>query len=205
MAEKKYLDQAYSLRTVTDTQALYADWAETYDEEVAANGYVTPARCAKALAKFAPDKNAPLLDLGCGTGLSGMALAKEGFARIDGCDLTAEMLERAEALNLYRTLWQSSPDSELTYASGDYRLFAAIGVIGAGAARMELFHEIIRKMLRGDFFVFSFNDRTLEHPEYEGALMNYLDTGSASLMFKEYGTHLPGKDMKSRVYVLRKN
>ncbi|MCP5076058.1 MAG: methyltransferase domain-containing protein [Rhodobacteraceae bacterium] len=205
MSEKKYLDQAYDLQTVTDTQAFYADWAETYDAEVAENGYVTPGRCAEALAKFAPDKNAPLLDLGCGTGLSGMALAATGFTKIDGCDLTPEMLEKARSLNLYRILWQSSPDSQLTFAPGDYQMFSAIGVIGVGAAHMDLFRQVTAKMLRGDLFVFSLNDKALEHPEYEGAVMDYTDTGAVSLLFKEHGAHLPGIKLKSRVYVLRKN
>ncbi len=205
MAEhKNHLHQAYGLNTVEDTQDFYADWAATYDAEVAEHGYVTPGRCGKALARFAQNKNAPLLDVGCGTGLSGSALAKSGFDTIDGCDLTPEMLSKAKELNLYRRLWQSDPDSDLDYAAGDYKLFAAIGVIGAGAARLGLFHEIIAKMLSGDLFVFSFNDHTLEHPEYEGALMDCLDCGACQLLFKEYGEHLINVGMKSRVYVLRK-
>ena len=71
---KGYLDSAYAVEDAESTRNLYQDWAATYEQEVRANGYVTPTRCAHALANLAADKRAPLLDLGCGTGLSGEAL-----------------------------------------------------------------------------------------------------------------------------------
>ena len=70
-------------RSPEETKALYTDWAKTYDSDVTGAGYATPGRVARALAEVA-DLTAPLLDFGCGTGLSGVALAAEGFTAIDG-------------------------------------------------------------------------------------------------------------------------
>ena len=93
---KKGLDSAYSLSSAAETQSFYDDWAGSYDAEVAGNGYATPARCARALAAKVEDKSAPILDIGCGTGLSGLALRRGGFTHIDGTDLSEKMLSRAE-------------------------------------------------------------------------------------------------------------
>ena len=93
----KFLDKAYKARDAASTRALYDDWAASYEAEVAENGYATPARCAEALKGQTADMSAPILDFGCGTGLSGLALKLAGFETIDGVDLSAEMLEGARS------------------------------------------------------------------------------------------------------------
>ncbi|MCR9115216.1 MAG: methyltransferase type 11, partial [Rhodobacteraceae bacterium] len=39
---------------------------------------------------------------------------------------------------------------------------------------------------------------------YEGAMNQWLDCGAARLIFKEYGPHLPGQNLKSNVYIIEK-
>ena len=204
MTDKTFLDKAYDLDGPDKTRDFYADWAATYDAEIAKNGYATPARCAAALMGAGADITAPLLDIGCGTGISGAALHSAGFTTLDGCDMTPEMLEGAKARGIYRNLWVNDPDGSLNYDNGPYPLVAAIGVMGAGAARMVLFDDITARMQSGDLFVFSFNDHTLEDPSYEAAVTALVADGGFELLFKEYGPHLPKRDMKSNVYVLKK-
>lgn len=204
MPDKQFLDRAYGLTGTEETIGFYEDWAASYDEEVTRNGYVTPGRCAHALAEFVTSKDTPILDFGCGTGLSGAALVAEGFTTIDGTDLSAAMLERARTRGVYRKLWQGSIEAPLDIAPGSYPVIAAIGVIGAGAAPVETFDLIMERLGPGGIFVFSFNDHTLEDPVYEGRLNGWIDAGGADLLFKEYGPHLPARDMNATVYVMRK-
>ena len=56
----------------------------------------------------------------------------------------------------------------------------------------------------GGLFVFSLNDHTLQDPDYEARIVEHTDSGAARLLFREYGDHLPGINMKSNVYVLEK-
>ena len=100
----KFLDKAYGARDAAETRKLYDDWAASYEAELGENGYATPGRCAAALAKYIPDASRPVLDFGCGTGLSGLAFRAAGFSTIDGVDLTDEMMEQARATGAYRDL-----------------------------------------------------------------------------------------------------
>jgi len=199
-----HLSRSYDLETVEDTQEFYSDWALTYDAEVLDNGYITPERCSNALADFAADLNIPLLDIGCGTGLSGKILANRGFTSIDGCDINDEMLKVAKTRGIYKQLWLSNVDDPFPFENGTYDAISAIGVIGAGAAPIELFFAALKKLESGGLFVFSFNDHTLEDPSFEEAIEQQIKNGNYELLSKEYGDHLPGRNIKANVYVLRK-
>jgi len=199
-----FLNQAYGARDAASTRQLYDDWAANYEAEVAENGYATPGRCAAALRLHLTDVNAPILDFGCGTGLSGLALKLAGFNTIDGVDLSADMLEQAAAKSLYRTLAKIEAGTALTHPTGTYAAITAIGVIGAGAAPISVFDTLMGGLALGGFFVFSFNDHALQDPQNEGKLQSYLDSNSAQLLVKEYGDHLPGIVLKSNVYVIEK-
>ena len=197
-----FLDKAYQARDAASTRALYDDWAASYEAEVANNGYATPARCADALKACGADLSAPVLDFGCGTGLSGLALRLAGFDVIDGVDLSAEMLDGARAKDVYRHLDMIEAGGPLP--RDDYTAIAAIGVIGAGAAPIDVLHILMRALPSGGKLVFSFNDHALEDPANEAGVAQWTDCGAARLLFKEHGDHLPGIDLKSNVYVLEK-
>ncbi|WP_415920728.1 class I SAM-dependent DNA methyltransferase [Tateyamaria sp. SN6-1] len=197
-----FLDKAYTARDATATRALYDDWAASYEAEVAENGYATPARCAEALKSFVDDPAAPILDFGCGTGLSGLALKLAGFDTIDGVDLSTEMLNAAAAKGVYRDL--QTIDAGAALPRSDYTAIAAIGVIGAGAAPIDVLHLLMRALPSGGRLVFSFNDHALEDPANEAGIAEWTDCAAARLLFKEHGPHLPGIDLGSTVYVLEK-
>ncbi|MEM6761037.1 MAG: methyltransferase domain-containing protein [Pseudomonadota bacterium] len=196
-----FLDQAYNARDADATRKLYDSWAKSYEGEVADNGYATPGRCTAALKAHAADLTTPILDFGCGTGLSGLALRLAGFDAIDGVDLSAEMLAEARDKGVYRTLTQVEAGSAIPKG---YALIAAIGVIGAGAAPVQVLHDLMRALNSGGKLVFSFNDHTLEDPAAEAQIAEWTDCGAATLLFKEHGAHLPGRSLGSNVYVLEK-
>ncbi len=199
-----FLDKAYKARDAAATRQLYDDWSASYEAEVRENGYATPARCADALKTYVTDPDTPVLDFGCGTGLSGLALRLAGFSTIDGMDLSRDMLSEAKSKQIYRTLQQVEAGAALPFVDGSYTAIAAIGVIGSGAAPVALLHTLMRKLGPGGKLVFSFNDHSLQDPANEAGLSEWTDTGAARLLFKEHGPHLPGIDLGANVYVLER-
>lgn len=202
--KKDYFSRVYELETVDETLALYSKWAKTYAEDITAGGYMTPKRCAEALACHTSDLTIPVLDVGCGTGISGAALRDAGFSDVSGTDVNAEMLAEATRLGIYRTQWLSDLDDPFPFETGTYGAIAAIGVVGSGAAPLSYLHAFLEKLGPGDLTTFSFNDYTLKQPEFGNAVAELVDSGAFVLLHKEYGPHLIGKNMKATVYVLRK-
>jgi len=101
------LARNYADLATDDQRVVYRQWADSYDKELIEEfGYIAPQEAVNAFVCRVPDRTAPVLDLGCGTGLAGKLLEQAGYTHIDGIDLSPEMLEKAAALNVYRQLWE---------------------------------------------------------------------------------------------------
>ncbi|MFO7919392.1 MAG: methyltransferase domain-containing protein [Nioella sp.] len=194
---QEFLKKVYEVSGDDALRDLYDEWADSYDAETGAHGYATPARCAEALRRCGLATDAEILDMGCGTGLSGAAFAEAGFTTVDGSDLSPGMLDKARALGVYRDLWlpDNLPDRR-------YDAVAAVGVIGPGAAPLDLFDSCLEHLAPGGLFVLSFNDHALNLPEFPARIARAVEAGVVLPRFEEHGPHLPGLDMKSTVYVL---
>lgn len=200
---KKFLQDVYSTSPDADVAGLYDRWAKSYDDEVGENAYATPSRLADALIHTGTPTEAHVLDYGCGTGLSGAALAARGYSLIDGTDISPEMLAEAEAKQIYGRLWLSEPDAPPALLSGSYDVFVAAGVISPGAGPARLLADLSAALQPGGRLAFSFNDHALEDAAYMDGLRRLPDQGMTAI-FEEYGDHLPGIGLRSTIYVFEK-
>lgn len=201
---RRFLDSAYDLGDTDATKQFYRKWADTYDDEVAGEGYITPNRCAEALAQFASDPDQPILDLGCGTGLSGVALRAAGFRVVDGTDFSDEMLRIARQRNIYRRTFSHNLADPLPLPVASVSNAVAAGVISPAHAPPAAIDHVIEVLVPGGVFVFSLNDHARKAPAFEGRVHSWVDSGVADLLLRENGPHLPGIQMKAMVYALRK-
>ena len=90
-----------------DKQALFDDWAPTYDHDLVNEmGYVADAEACRRLEALVPDRQAHILDAGCGTGLVGRRLQRAGYTDVHGSDYSQKMLDEAHTSGAYRSLQQ---------------------------------------------------------------------------------------------------
>lgn len=203
---QRFLDQAYSVRTDEETRALYDRWAEVYDEELGENEYRQPARCAGALAqRLAPATDVSVLDVGCGSGLSGIALREAGYAAIDGCDFSTGMLAKAEQTGIYRRLFEADLNQPpLDAADGAYDAAACVGVFSTAHVRPDAIDEIVRVIRPGGYLVIGLNDNFYR----SGALTEKLDSLEANGLLAdradEHGEHIVGTGLTGWVIAVRR-
>lgn len=201
---EEYLHKAYGFEDTAKTESFYDDWAKSYDAEIAKNGYVTPGRCVDALLQLDPARSGPVIDLGCGTGLAGLALRKAGFEPVDGVDFSEGMLAIARTHNVYRDLWQGDLAQPVETPHGLYAHAVAAGVISPGHAPCQAVFSALDTIRPGGVLVFSLNDHALADRAYTAAVNEAVDGGAAELVFKEHGEHLPGTGLMATVFALRK-
>ena len=201
---RKFLDEVYKLKNSDETIGFYKDWSNSYDQELFINGYITPLRCAKALQTVNANKDEKIMDIGCGTGLSGEAFKKLGFTNIDGSDFSNEMLQIAKSKNIYSNLILTNNKKPLNFNKGVYSNSAAVGVFSPLHAMPDMVSKILKVAKIGGFFVFSLNDHALENPGYKRAIMDLVDHGNAEVVFEEYGDHLPKIKLNALIFVLKR-
>ena len=199
------LGKVYTLGSPGEAASFYDGWAEGYEAELADGGYITPQRCAEALADHVDQPEAPLADFGCGTGLSGLSLRAAGFSCIDGFDISEGMRTKAEAKGIYRKLAPLDLSGSLDgIETGAYRNAAAIGVLNPNFMPPSVIDEILSKLPRDGCFVFSINDHALADGSLETRVLELTEHQVADLVHKSYGAHIPGENLQSTVYVLKK-
>lgn len=205
MARKSaYLDNIYSVEGGEAMRRYYDDWATSYDADLVDNEYKTPARCAEALARHLADRNAPVLDFACGTGMSGVALNEAGFSCINGTDISAGMIEVAREKGVYRNLWVCDADNPFDERAKKHAAIIAVGAIGAGAAPVDAIDGALASLDKGGLFIVSLNDHTLEDPEFERRLTAAAHRGTIAILESDHGPHLPAIGLGAKVYVARK-
>lgn len=199
------LDTVYGLGSTEEAMDLYADWAATYDADLRGHGYVTPKRCAEALAAAVDDPSAPLVEFGCGTGLSGLALRAAGFTAIDGYDLSGEMLAEARGKGIYRVLSVLDLSGPLDAVPEEaYAHAAAIGVLNPAFMPPTVIDAMLGKIPVGGCLAFSINDNSARDGSMETRVLELCEYNVADLVYKDHGEHLPGKGLSATVYVLKK-
>lgn len=115
------------LDRAAETARLFDDDCDGYDLTNSARIYLSPPRLARMLAEHLTGPDMPVLDLACGTGLMGEALAKLGHRHLDGADLSPVMLQAARKKGIYRQLELADLHAPLPFAPGHYAAATCVG------------------------------------------------------------------------------
>ena len=159
--ETPRLRSAYALEGVEQVKKLYRDWATTYDADfIERMGYAMPRIVAEAFGRVGGV--GPILDVGCGSGAVGVELAGQ---RIDGLDLSPEMLDVAVQKGVYTRLVEGNLQQDLPLETASYRGIVSAGTFTHGHVGPEALDELIRVSVSGAIFCLGIN---AEHFETHG-------------------------------------
>jgi len=131
-------------------RTLFDQFASDYDTRMRGRlGYAAPG-ILRDLAGFLidPEGRFDVLDLGCGTGLSGIAF-KPIAKRLVGVDLSPRMLEQARALKIYDALVVGDVENLPDEARGPFGIAVAADVLVYLGDLQALF-AAVRTRLQGD-------------------------------------------------------
>mmetsp|Transcript_11359 Transcript_11359/g.11371 ORF Transcript_11359/g.11371 Transcript_11359/m.11371 type:complete len:178 (-) Transcript_11359:64-597(-) len=171
----------------------YDEHAAKYDAIFEALDYKDPEIVAQVMndfeeiAKF-KDESGVIMDLGCGTGLSGIAINKVGFKNVIGLDASQEMLNRVPEGTygkLLKNLVGVDPMPE------EIKLNVDVCVCVSGMVfnhiPISIFETMLLVLKKGGYYVFNVRD-----PIWEGTELPYKATMEkliAEGKFKEVKRH----------------
>ena len=176
-SEKPALDEVYAASSAEELAAAYAKWSSEYDRETIGLGYCLPFIIAAWVARYVPVRGGPLLDAGCGTGLSGPYLRALGYDAIEGLDFSQEMLRLAGQRNAYRALKRATLGETLPWPDRHFAAFLSTGVFTEGHAPASSLHELARITRPGGHAIFTVRDSVLEQGGFRGVFESLMKSG----------------------------
>ncbi|WP_165982391.1 tetratricopeptide repeat protein [Dankookia rubra] len=140
---------------------LFDGYAPHFETSLLGLGYRVPGLIRRAVERLLPAVAAgraslgPVLDLGCGTGLAGVALSDLLHGPLTGVDLSRRMLEQAAAKHLYTSLRQADLTAVLREEGAAYALITAADVFCYLGDLNETLALCRQRLAPGGLLVFS--------------------------------------------------
>ncbi|XP_063970668.1 methyltransferase-like protein 27 [Lytechinus pictus] len=163
-------ERAKGLRDTKDVDELekkYDELCEYYDEGNHEPQYLSnaPYETARAVIQLEPNRNVKILDVGCGTGLVGEELFREGYQNIHGVDMSAGMLKMCKKKNVYSKLVRArfGPSEPLEYVNGYFDVVMSCGTFVPGAhLNQTCLPELFRLLKPGGYMVIATRQKAFE-------------------------------------------
>jgi SAM-dependent methyltransferase len=172
--EKPNVGSAYALDSVEQVRALYRDWAPSYDADfIARMGYVMPGIVAGVALR--EGCAGPILDVGCGSGAVGVELAGH---RVDGLDLSPEMLAVAVTKGVYSRLIEGDLLGRLPLADASYHSVVSAGTFTHGHVGPDALDELLRVAAPGALFCLGINAEHYRAHGFEARLSALQNAGA---------------------------
>lgn len=155
----------------------YDNWAGDYDETLADWRYEAPEKIASMLLSKMSSKSS-ILDIGCGTGLSGKALKTAGFDKIDGVDVSSRSLEIAGMTGVYRSLQETDLHQlPLPIQDNHYDGLACVGVLTYLPDSIGILREFSRIVRPGGVVAMTQRSDVFVEREFQSVLDTLADEG----------------------------
>ena len=184
---------------------VYEEWAQNYDSD---NdhllGTVSQPQCVKLVAKELEDKNAEMIDIGCGTGLVGEHLKAFGFKNFDGIDISEKMLEIAKTRG-YRKLLLGSLNKDLPIYNNAYDVTFCVGVFTHGHVKSDRVSELLRITKPGGLICFTVNEGVYEEYGFKNTIYQYEKEKKWDVLFLDKNDYMTKKEVKGYYCLARLN
>ena len=165
MSQKDVSDKVpiYKLKTTEDVMKYYDEWSKKnkYDKDMVDWNYTGPTETVDVLKKHALNKDVKILDAGCGTGLVGIELKKNGYSNIDGADLSQKLLNLVPK-GYYNRLEKIDLNKQLKIENNIYDVVVCVGTFTFGHVRPPALEEFVRITKNNGLLCFTINEGIYE-------------------------------------------
>ena len=153
----------YKLKTTEEIMKYYDEWGTNnkYDKDMVEWDYTGPKETVDTFKKYANNKEIKIYDAGCGTGLVGVELKKNGYTNFDGVDLSEKLLDLVPN-GLYRNLSKADLNKPLNISDNKYDAILCVGTFTFGHVKPQALDEFIRIIKNKGLICFTINEGIYE-------------------------------------------
>lgn len=176
------LDQVYETHGDRDKlDEAYDNWSQDYDKDLWASGNPYIALMLGLVGRYVPDRQARILDGGCGTGNMGQLMHMIGYTNIVGLDASDGMLAAAREKGCYRELHKLLLGAEIDFPSDSFDAITAAGVLTHGHAPPESLDGLLAIAKPGAPIIFSISKIAVEDSGFGEKFIELENSGAWTL------------------------
>ena len=153
----------YKLKTTEEIMEYYDEWGTNnkYDKDMVEWDYTGPKETVDTFKKYANNKKIKIYDAGCGTGLVGVELKKNGYTNFDGVDLSQKLLNLVPD-GLYKNILKADLNKPLNISDNEYDAVLCVGTFTFGHVKPPALDEFIRITKNKGLLCFTINEGIYE-------------------------------------------
>ena len=161
----------YKIKTSEELLKYYRDWTNKnkYNKDMVEWKYTAPQETVSVLKKYVFKKNCKILDAGCGTGLVGIELKKNGYSNIEGVDFSQNMLGLVPQ-GIYKKIGKVDLNKPLKFKANMYDVIMCVGTFTYGHVKPKALDELIRITKNRGLICFTINEGIYEEYGFDNKI-----------------------------------
>ena len=169
----------YKLKAGKEVEDYYDEWTvkNKYDKDMVDWKYSGPQETVTLFKKHNFKKEIKILDAGCGTGLVGVELKKNGYLNLDGADFSQKMLDLVPE-NIYENLFKIDLNQKVNIKDNAYDGITCVGTFTFGHVNPPALDEMIRICKNGSSICFTINIGIYEEYGFDKKIKELEDNNS---------------------------
>ncbi len=169
----------YKLKAGKEVEDYYDEWTveNKYDKDMVDWKYSGPQETVNLFKKYNFKKEIKILDAGCGTGLVGVELKKNGYLNLDGADFSQKMLDLVPK-NIYENLFKIDLNQKVNIKDDAYDGITCVGTFTFGHVNPPALDEMIRICKNRSSICFTINIGIYEEYGFDKKIKELEDNNS---------------------------
>ena len=153
----------YKLTSKEKVLDYYDKWANKsqFNKDMIDWNYTAPLNTVHLLDQYIDNKNAIILDAGCGTGLAGIELKNKGYVNIHGVDFSQRMLNLIPH-GIYQTTELIDLNHPLKFEKDTFDAITCVGTFTYGHVKAHALYEFVRIVKKQGLICFTINEGIYE-------------------------------------------
>ena len=206
---KKNIDNKlpiYKLSSKKEVLEYYDDWTKNaqFNQDMVDWKYAAPSNAAKLLHKHSPNKDIQILDAGCGSGLVGMELAKNGYINITGADFSQSMMDLIPK-NIYKSLKLIDLNENLFFKKNSFDAIICVGTFTYGHVKAHALDEFLRITKNNGLICFTVNEGIYGKYKFDKKIIELSKNNSWKILALSESAYIINKDVRAWLCIAKVN
>ena len=208
MAQKDIVHKVplHTLKSTDEVRDLYDDWSKNdkYNQDMIDWEYSGPREVVSAFLPHASRKGIKILDAGCGSGLVGEELSKEGYSIVHGADIAAKLMNSIPA-GIYQELQNIDLNKPINFTDDFFDAVLCVGTFTFGHVKARALSEFTRIVKSGGIIGFTINEGVFLDHGFKSELDHLVIKKKISQLDFYLSDYLSSKGVKAWLGIYRVN